>query len=238
MKSDTKRYLKQYFEPPEAVGKEAFLQSVDRFQKVEHPGFWRMVGVQIRYISKASWIASAILFLTVLLLELAVEENGEYVRIVYAATPFFVLVALEEGTRSYRYGMEELELSARFSLRTVVLARMFLTGVGNLLTLCLLGLAMGGWWIVEMLYLLVPYLMTAAGGVNIIRRHPGRGGTRLCFLLAVLVSLGDWLLGKGAQFLYEPGFLFFWIAAFAASLAVCLKGSYHMIRMTEELVWN
>ena len=42
--------------------------------------------------------------------------------------PFVALLAVTEGTRSAVYGMEELELATRFSLKSVLLARLCLVG--------------------------------------------------------------------------------------------------------------
>ncbi len=51
--------------------------------------------------------------------------------IVSAFTPFLALLLIAESTKSAIYGMNELEMSARFSLKSVVLARLIILGVFN-----------------------------------------------------------------------------------------------------------
>ena len=58
-----------------------------------------------------------------------------YVSMIYGVVPFLVMLSVTESMRSYRYGMEELELSARFSLKSIVMARMLMLGIGNLAVL-------------------------------------------------------------------------------------------------------
>ena len=57
--------------------------------------------------------------------------DEKYVGAVYGLVPFLVLISVTESTRSYRYEMEELELSSRFSLKSIVMARMVILGVGG-----------------------------------------------------------------------------------------------------------
>ena len=52
--------------------------------------------------------------------------NSNVLWITAALLPFVALLAVTEGTRSAVYGMEELELATRFSLKSVLLARLCL----------------------------------------------------------------------------------------------------------------
>ena len=58
--------------------------------------------------------------------------------ILSACIPFLALATIAEAGRSARFGMEELELSARFSLQAVLCARLGILGGGNLLLLAVL----------------------------------------------------------------------------------------------------
>ena len=58
--------------------------------------------------------------------------------IVSAFTPFLALLLIAESTKSAIYGMNELEMSARFSLKSVVLARLIILGVFNFGIFCII----------------------------------------------------------------------------------------------------
>ena len=68
------------------------------------------------------------LFLAAALLILALVSacyiNKNTIWTVSAFVPFLGLSAVTENSRSMVYAMSELEMSARFSLRSVILARM------------------------------------------------------------------------------------------------------------------
>ncbi len=72
--------------------------------------------------------------------------NPNVLWITAALLPFVALLAVTEGTRSAVYGMEELELATRFSLKSVLLARLCLVGsLHAALLLCLTLLCRGDW---------------------------------------------------------------------------------------------
>ena len=72
--------------------------------------------------------------------------NPNVLWITAALLPFVALLAVTEGTRSAVYGMEELELATRFSLKSVLLARLCLVGsLHAVLLLCLTPPVPGDW---------------------------------------------------------------------------------------------
>lgn len=158
-----------------------------------------------------------------------------------ALLPFVALLAVTEGTRSAVYGMEELELATRFSLKSVLLARLCLVGsLHAVLLLCLTLLCRGtgaasfGRTVV---YLLVPYLLTAYGGLWLSRRLRGREMVYGAAVLAVLVS-GGYLLAVGwMQTLFAlwnfPG----WLLA-AAVLSAALARELALTKKGVEEAWN
>ncbi len=101
----------------------------------------------------------------------------EQIRLVSVLLPFAALSTVTELHRSARCRMEELEMASRFSLKTLLLARLTLLGLGNLLLLCALFPLMTGWGQLPLaetgFYLLCPYCLTSLLCLMITRRFRG-----------------------------------------------------------------
>ena len=96
------------------------------------------------YIRKWNWLLSLCIFAAAILLTLhpwqttAPQEQLQELSapvILSACIPFLALATIAEAGRSARFGMEELELSARFSLQAVLCARLGILNGENLLLL-------------------------------------------------------------------------------------------------------
>src|SRR5699024_12440455 len=83
---------------------------------------WQFILTQATYLRKITWIFSALLLLPAVIG--AFHIGHETLWITSAIVPFLGLLAVAENNRSITYGMSEFELSTRFSLKSVVLARM------------------------------------------------------------------------------------------------------------------
>lgn len=236
MDKKLKKALDRAFAAPPPAGKAAFLRSHRRREL----GCAEGLLIQAGYVRWWTWAGSAALFAAMLVL--AAGQEAERVWMVSSLTPLLALTALAEWGRSRRYGMEELELCCRMSLRSVLLARM--TAVG-LLHLVLLGLAApalalrSGTGVLRAgVYLATPYLLSAGLGMELSRRIRGQEGLLACTAAGVLVcALGTWILNMKSG-LYQAEFLLFWRLA----LCLALGGSgFELVRTlkeTEELQWN
>lgn len=142
----------QHVQKAEDITQETFLRYLEskRYQKPiqEHkrqffrrleapkPRLLHMVTTQIAFLPKWSWILSVIVFMGAFSLNCFFPEK--VLGVVLGTIPFFVLITVTECVRSISYGMEELEMAARFSLKSIVLARLGILGSSNLLLLLLL----------------------------------------------------------------------------------------------------
>lgn len=232
MKRRTRTLLQQYYEAPKAVHKKAFL----REQEPGRVGMGRMIQTQLHYISKKTWLAATLLFLTVLILQLTLQ--AEWIGSVYALIPFIVMVSLTESLRSYRYGMQELEMSARFSLKSVVLTRMLIFGIVDIAGLFLIAMITDNGFMAEMIYLMVPFLATAWGGLIIVRHFAGTDGTYYCFVFSALVSALEIVTSVQYRFFYAQNMLWIWCLAGIGLIAAVAGECMRTIRMMEDLTWN
>ncbi|POP31445.1 hypothetical protein C3B58_16405 [Lactonifactor longoviformis] len=163
---------------------------------------------QIRFLGKRVWFSQALLLLLLCLL----VNTGYNIRSGITSLTFvpFLLgccsvllltAAVPMLYRSVRFQMLETEAAARFSVSRLLLARLCIIGSGDLVMLTALllfaiqksGLSAGG----ILLYLLVPFLLTASGYLTILahmayRLFPYLGSTLSACLLAGLYYLKKW----------------------------------------------
>lgn len=194
--------LQILFHAPAPRRQERFLAGRPRLF-MSHGAF---VLTQAAYIRKWVWILSVAVF------GILVGSTSRWQRdalwIAAGMMPFLALLAAQEHTRSAAYNMTELELSTRFSVKSIVLARMGLLGSFHLLLLFLLMpllvlYGQAGIWQTGV-YLLVPYLLTTFLSMAWARRVRGREGLYLSLGIAVIVSslqvagsnVTDWYRGQ------------------------------------------
>ena len=127
-----KQGLQQVYLPPAARKKQEFLK---QFQQPELSSL-RFLVTQGAYLRPWSWLVSVGILVIALLI--TQNNNPQEVWRVSALLPFAALATVTELSRSARYHMEELEMSARFSLKTLLMARLTLLGLGNLVLLAVL----------------------------------------------------------------------------------------------------
>ncbi len=232
MNQKMRKQLKEIYEAPKPAGKRAF------FRKAELPplNIGSMLWMQCFYITKWEWIASAILF------GVAVVMGNIYREWVFctilAMLPFLAVVGVSESVRSITWGMSELEMSARFSLKSVVLARMVIVGIANIVLEMILALLAGGNLLETVLYLLVPYLFTAYGSLILVRTISGKDGIYACAGLGIFVSAMMEFSILQYSWIYQTRYTGIWFAVVCFIMYLIIMEGKQNIRKMEELVWN
>lgn len=232
MERRLKEDLKMYFEAPAPRRKERFLRQFDT-QKIS---LFPLAFMQIKYISKWVWLVSVV-FCGITYAALDVLE-AEHVSFITAWIPFMVMLFVTESMRSYRYGMDELETSARFSLKSIVMARMLILGIASMIFLIVFMQIISVKSELHVLHIFTPYFFTASGGFYIVRYIRGVESTVLCFSLASFISVVQIVLQLQYEEWYLPDYLPIWAIICTIGILGTIKQSYRTIRMTEELAWN
>lgn len=236
MKAEMKEALREAFKAPEPVRKEAFLRTVPPAQ-IGHMAF--MI-TQIGYIKKWVWIVSAAVFAAAL--KGAFALGNDTVWMLSAMMPFIALALTTENAKSAAYEMEELETASRFSLRSVMLARMGILGFFHMILLCLFIILCrpdsAYAFLQTGVYLTVPYLLTTTLGLALVRRLHGKESLYVCMGVAVFVSVFHMILAGGARILYQEKYFPKWIVAFIVLFAALIAECYQMINRMEEPTWN
>lgn len=208
--------LQILFQAPAPQRREVFLAGRPRLSMSQSA----FVLSQASYIHKWVWVLSVAVF--GVLLGGAAQWQQETLWIAAGMMPFLALLSAQENMRSAMYNMTELELSTRFSMKSIVLARMGLLGSFHLLLLLsLLPLLVlyGQAGIVRTgVYLLVPYLMTTFFSMVRVRKIRGRESLYLCLGIAVMVS-GLQAVGNSVADWYRGELFPWWLLALALLLA-------------------
>ena len=191
---------------------------------------------QLFYIEKWVWVLSGMLMLFTIL---ACSRNtGNYP---FALTPLLAVGILAETGRSYRWKMAELEYAARFSLRSIVLARMFLVGLIDTAGLLIVTFAVRSYLTYSLirvfLYMMVPYLLAAFLGSLYERKKrtdAGLGSIVICLLSSAVFAAAPIFMSS----LYEESLTIIWAAAFILLICCLAVSVREQMREMEEPVWN
>lgn len=236
MDKKLKRALEQAYRVPAPMKKAAFLKQYRRREL----GRWELVAVQAGYVRWWIWGASLALFGLILWMAYP-QARGLGAWYASALTPFLALLVVLENGWSRTYQMEELELACRMARHSVLLARMVVLGLFHLALLAGLTLPLAVWGgsgvIRTGVYLLTPYLSTAALGMELTRRIRGRECLPACGGAAVLVSAAGILVVNRRLIYGLPECFPLWAAALALSVAAA-GFEIAMNWNEEELQWN
>ena len=240
MNNQLKRNIQKAFAAPEPDQQEKarFLRTLPQPQM--QISMVRFIFVQALYVRKVSWVLSGLLLLLALFGAYNIRQDTLWV--VSAFVPTLGLLAVTESNRSTMYGMSELEMSTRFSLKSVVLARMSVLGAINfaviavLAPLCRIGndfsLLQTG------MYLLVPYLLTVNFSLWIARRTNDKEIIYGCMCVAAIVSGINTGLHFVTDLIYQEIYISWWIVLSVLLLIELACEIHCMIKRTEEYTWN
>lgn len=231
-----KKMFAEAFAPPEPLHKEDFL----RHAPIQPVSTMAFILFQIRYIRRWVWGLDLILLCSALIGTFFLRWEMLYE--LSAMMPILALTMITESGRSEYYGMAEFEQSARFSLKSVVLARLGILGILNvLLFLCFTlvsNVTMNLSLIRTGVYLLCPYLITAFLCLWASRRFRAEEVLYLCVGITVMICLGVLMLQHFAAAVYGGEYFAWWLGVALLSGAGAVGECAGIIKHVEECVWN
>ena len=233
-------HLKEICWIPDPEEKKTFFRGLEErgliSRQPEVTNHWGFLLRQFFYVSKWIWLLSAVLLLCIT--GICYGSTGNYP---FALTPLLAVGILVETERSFRWNMAELEYTARFSLRSVILARMFLVGVVETAGLLVVISVVRPWFSYSLirvfLYMMVPYLAGSLSGSVYERKNRSVnswGSIIICFLSSGLFGAAPYFLSS----LYEERFTVIWIVAFILLIFSLFVSVRRWICELEEPVWN
>ncbi|MBO4901004.1 MAG: hypothetical protein J5509_12025 [Lachnospiraceae bacterium] len=198
-KNDLNDLLADAFNAPEPKNKKEFLKTI----RPREVSTMKMLVQQASYIRISVWLLAAAIIILAIAGSLAMIDGTE--KTIASLMPFTAAIAVLEMKRSVKYNMIELEMATRYSLRSVVLARLSVIGLVAMIVLLVsapvIAAAFGGEVIYTAMHILIPYLITMIVSLRIERTIAGRqtGYTSLAVAAIVAMSIywasfNQWLI--------------------------------------------
>ena len=236
MNKKLEKEIAAVFAAPEPENKIGFLRTLPR-SRISTSAFVRS---QIPFIKKSVWVLSCMIVLPVLLGGYFMNET--IVWLVSSFMPFLALLFITESTKSVIYGMNELEMAARFSLKSVILARLSILGIFNgilfviLIVVCYVvsGISM----LQTGVSLLLPYLLTSNISLYLVRHFRNKETISWCMVVAVMVSVLNVFLHYVADFLFQTKYLFVWFLATVLLVVIMAYELYQIFKKMEDVIWS
>ena len=227
-----KAAIKQACEPPAPKNKEVFLRQF----REPLGGYGDFIISQAGYIKKRMAAMSFLVFILCLMWSLLSDRVSSAV--LSAFMPFLILFSAMEISRSSSYSMAELEMSCRYCLADVILARCFILGALQLLSVILL-IALrahkcGDGLMASALYILTPYMLSLALSMAALRKT-GAKNSYVPVVLCCFVSLGCILSAYSFPWIFSREYAQGWWMALAG---LCLLAVYEITRHKRKLVHN
>lgn len=236
MNRKLKKALRNAFEPPGPIREKEFIKQFPR------TGISTMSFVvsQIGYIQKYVWIVSFGIFFIALMGAGVFEKDVLWV--ISALIPFIALSFVTENNRSNIYRMAEFEMSARFSMKSIVLARMGILGLCHMILLIILIPLSAIYSVATVfqagLYLFVPYLLTTFAGLWAVRKIHGREAVYVCMGIAICVSGLNMFTKAIFPYIYTKEYNINWLMLFFIISILMIVELRKNIKQAEELTWN
>ena len=234
-----KEMISAAYAPPEPKHKSEFIKKYS-YREI---GSFSFILSQIRFIRKWVWAVSLVLFAGLVAFCGFLAEKDATVWIISALVPFIAVTAFAESTKSLTYEMDELEKAARFSVESVLLARMEIIGVFHLTLFCTLSIIVRGYtgmsFIRNGIYLLVPYLLTNLICMLCIRGNPrGAELIQIYTKTAVFISAAILIVERYTDFLYQEKYFIWWLTAFFLLLTAVIREYGKVICKRGGRIWN
>lgn len=231
-----KKELKQAFELPEPYKKKEFIKRFPRPQMRTHEFLLEQAG----YIRPWSWCVFALTGFAAI--AGAMIFSQDMLGGISAMAPILALTIVAESGRAECYRMSELEMTARFSLKYVMLARMGILGILNtalflgLIPLSLMNNEVS--LILAGLSVMMPFLLTTFFGLWVVRRFRGREGMYLCIGISCFVSIFTLVFQTSRPVWGQRNFINWGIAGTLVLTIGTIRQFFMLIKGTEELSWN
>lgn len=236
-----KSAIKSAYELPESSRKKDFLMNLE----MPRISFYEFFISQIKYIRKRVFFIQTIVMLICLIAILSIDKsnlNIKYISILPSAIPFFVLIIATEISRSISYNMTELEMTTRYSLGQIIIARTAILGSVNFIFLIFLLIYLKlklEYSILSLsLYIFIPFLLTCFGSLYVMNYVRNKNVNFYCAGISIFISLANILLYNVRGDTYNYLSVKFWLILFAALILGVIVQARKFIRSTEEYNWN
>jgi len=243
-----KKTLKTAFDPPHPSKKSEFLFSFN-YPRTSRLTF---IATQIFYIRKRIWLISFLLTAIILLAPAAQATNLTAQEIIYNTSinirllatasflPFLALICIREIARSMSYNMAELEMSCKYSLSHIILARLGILGTFNMVIFSGLFISIlretGYGALLLVFQMFAPYILTCAISLFAVNRFRKNEALYISGVVSCLVSLLCFIFYSTRLIYLTEGNIM--VAGLFAAIIWMVAEGCKLIKRLEEREWN
>ena len=227
MNNDIKERLKSVCTAPDPKRKDSFLKE----HRKKEISMKELYIIQFSYIAPAIWILSAAIVAILLVISIYSEKYAVWVT--SAFMPVLSTIAMTENYKSEIYQMNELEMSARFSLKTIIMVKMSIFGIVHSIILIILSLLSSMNAIYSLVYLLVPYLITSNTSSILLRHYHGKSVLLGCFANSFIVSMVWFIISVKSYYLYSAVMFPYWIVVLVLMILLGIWNTFISLKRME-----
>lgn len=187
MKKEMKDLLGDAFDAPKPKNKKDFLRNI----RPREVSILEMLLQQAAYIRIPVWLFAIVIVVFAIggsLLKMKTTAS-----IITMIMPYSAAIAVMETKRSVRCDMTELEMATRFSLRSVVFARMTVLGIVSFMIICIaspvIAIAFQNGTLLMAMRILIPYFITMIISLQVERRTIGRRTGYASLAIATIMAI-------------------------------------------------
>ncbi|MGM9946089.1 MAG: hypothetical protein ACI33M_14150 [Lysinibacillus sp.] len=179
MSEELKRSIKGLYEDlpsPDLEKKRAVIQQSKQLIQQAPPESMSLFSFyfqQLRFIRPRTWTLQFLIVILAALLIMNAPNTRTIIALTSAVSPFIYLVSFSELIRSYAHRVFELELTTKYSYKTVMLARIGLMNILNIFAITLLVFTVVKTSQLAMLqtffFVCIPFLLTSILGLWILQ---------------------------------------------------------------------
>ena len=227
MNNDIKERLQSVCTVPDPKRKDSFLKE----HRKKEISMKELYIIQFSYIAPATWLLSAVIVAILLVISIYAEKYAVWVN--SAFMPVLSTIAITENHKSEIYQMNELEMSARFSLKTIIMVKMSIFGIVHSIILITLSLLSSLNAIYSLVYLLVPYLITSNTSSILLRHYHNKSVLLGCLANSFILSMVLFVLSTKSHHLYSAVMFPYWIAVLVLMLLLGIWNTFVSIKRME-----
>lgn len=182
-----KKMLADCYKVEQSEKQKSFIRKYQRRELI----FTELLYIQFKYM----WISCAAILILLLgvtaYLAITVDDNAIF--LISSIMPFAAIIALIGLGKSSRFGMEELEMATRFSVRMIKSIRLVLVGIAGLLAVGVTSIVSFFFLNMQLrsaaLFCAYPYMITTYACMIVIRKWHAKENIIGCVAIAAMVSV-------------------------------------------------
>lgn len=233
-----KHNLKTVFTPPPPTKRNNFISELS-YPKSNNVDFFLS---QLGYIRKRFWCFSILLVVSIALFIQAYVSTFKVVGMLSAFLPFLVVLGVNEISRSTSFNMTEIEMSCKYNLSKITLARLSLIGSFHFIIILFVVIIFSNYsdygFLQFTLISMTPFLMCSYLSLFITNHFSFKDTAYVSAGVAGVISISEFFLVYRAQEVYSQRGILLWGIAFILTVILLSKEIIKLLKRTEELQWN